>query len=98
MKLPTVVHVVPCSVKRASHVRCEASKAKSSKARKAVPSKKGFAPEKSSKQQEAWEKELIPFYRVYYKPDFKPSRFQGPIELKKFEGESEHCQESMHDA
>lgn len=61
---------------------------KSQKASSSKVSKKGFGPAKQAQQPEAepWEQGLLAPYRVYYKPNYKPSRYTGPIELKRFEG------------
>lgn len=50
---------------------------------------KGFG----GKQQEDWESQLLPPYRVYYKQGYKPPRFQGtlkPVVLEGEEGCSSH--------
>ncbi len=69
---------------------CAAAKTKSIKKSKAPQKRgKGFGPAKPNRGSgEAWEGELLqPAYRVYYKPGFKPSRYVGPINITRFDGE-----------
>lgn len=87
VRLGRTLHVQRCCARRVVPVQCQASKAKTARARKVPVSRKGFGASKATQQQEPWEQDLIPSYRVYYKPGFKPSRYNGPIDLKKFEGD-----------
>lgn len=88
--LPCSGHLLlhaPSRPARAARLCCQAAKIKP---KKGAGSKKGFGAEKQQKQEptEPWEQEVLAPYKVYYKPNFKPPRYTGPIEPKRFEGRS----------
>lgn len=60
-----------------------------SKSKGTASTRKGFAKPDARALAEPWEADLPPYYRVYYKPGFKPPRFVGQIELKKQQGEEQ---------
>jgi len=83
--LPTAAVPAAGCTRSPLSVRCQARRTTAAKGRSTVKTRKGFGPG-PVKQQEPWEAQLLSCYKVYYKPSFKPSRYQGPIELQKFPG------------
>uniref|UniRef100_A0A383VNI3 SET domain-containing protein n=1 Tax=Tetradesmus obliquus TaxID=3088 RepID=A0A383VNI3_TETOB len=84
--LPCSGHLLlhaPSRPARAARLCCQAAKIKP---KKGAGGKKGFGAEKQQKQEpaEPWEEEVLAPYKVYYKPNFKPPRYTGPIEPKRF--------------
>eukprot|EP00882_Tetradesmus_deserticola_P016625 GHRQ01017765.1.p1 GENE.GHRQ01017765.1~~GHRQ01017765.1.p1 ORF type:complete len:199 (+),score=64.81 GHRQ01017765.1:260-856(+) len=74
---------VPSRPAKTARLLCQAAKLKPKKG----SNTKGFGAEKQLKQEptEPWEEEVLAPYKVYYKPNFKPPRYTGPIEPKRFE-------------
>lgn len=69
---------LPVTCRQAASKAASGRKQSSGKGRKA-----GFGQPDPRQQQEPWEKDLIPQYRIYYKPGYKPTRFRGPIDFRR---------------
>ncbi|GBF94541.1 hypothetical protein Rsub_07075 [Raphidocelis subcapitata] len=77
--------LAPPPPRRSAALRVECAKQASGGRRSArgASTRKGFAKPAAKALEEAWEADLPPFYKAYYRAGFKPPRYLGPIELRK---------------